>query len=79
MARTVATLPAGSRSTDYVSLGVITKAFPLQSDQRNRRHGIVVRVIEYTLEGVPDAEPIYRLLTTILDQRQAPAKELASL
>jgi hypothetical protein len=24
-------------------------------------------VIEYTLEGVPDAEPCYRLLTTLLD------------
>jgi hypothetical protein len=30
MARTVAALPAGSRITDYVSLGVITKTLPLQ-------------------------------------------------
>ena len=29
MARTVATLPAGSRITDYISLGVIAKAFPV--------------------------------------------------
>ncbi len=29
MARTVATLPEGSRVTDYVSLGVIAKTFPL--------------------------------------------------
>ena len=29
MARTVARLPEGSRITDYVSLGVITKSFPL--------------------------------------------------
>ena len=29
-------------------------------------NGIDVRVIEYTLEGVPDAEPVYRLITTIL-------------
>jgi len=28
MARTVASLPAGSRITDYISLGVITKFFP---------------------------------------------------
>src|SRR6266849_381268 len=28
MARTVAQLPSGSRITDYVSLGVITKTFP---------------------------------------------------
>jgi hypothetical protein len=30
MARTIATLPAGSRITDYISLGVVTKFFPLQ-------------------------------------------------
>jgi hypothetical protein len=29
MARTVAALPVGARITDYVSLGVITKTFPL--------------------------------------------------
>jgi hypothetical protein len=30
MARTVATLPAGSRITDYISLGVITRFFPVE-------------------------------------------------
>ena len=30
MARTLATLPEGSRINDYVSLGVITKTFPLE-------------------------------------------------
>src|SRR5260370_4544361 len=30
MARTVAALPEGSRITDYISLGVITKTFPLK-------------------------------------------------
>ena len=29
MARTAAELPAGARITDYVSLGVISKTFPL--------------------------------------------------
>src|SRR6266581_3019373 len=29
MARTLAALPAGSRITDYVSLGVVAKTFPL--------------------------------------------------
>ena len=29
MARTLAELPAGSRITDYISLGVVAKAFPL--------------------------------------------------
>lgn len=29
MARTLAALPEGSRITDYISLGVLTKTFPL--------------------------------------------------
>jgi hypothetical protein len=40
---------------------------------------IPVRVIEYTLPGVPDAQPQYRLLTTMLDPSAAPALELAEL
>ena len=30
MARTVASLPAGSRITDHISLGVVAKTFPLE-------------------------------------------------
>ena len=30
MARTLAALPAGSRITDYISLGVIAKFFPAE-------------------------------------------------
>lgn len=40
---------------------------------------LAVRVIEYQLKGVAGAEPVYRLMTTILDPRQAPAHELAAL
>jgi IS4 transposase len=40
---------------------------------------MVVRIVEYTLEGMPEAEESYRLMTTILDPEQAPAKELAAL
>jgi hypothetical protein len=49
------------------------------ADRRNRRHGIAVRVIEYRLQGVPGAESLYRLITTILDPQPAPAEELAAL
>ena len=38
-----------------------------------------MRIIDYRLEGVANAEPIYRLITTILDHEQAPADELAAL
>ena len=48
MARTLATLPEGSRITDYVSLGVITKTFPLFPPvQRKAFHE---RVIEEILQ-----------------------------
>lgn len=53
--------------------------YPSERDRRHNVNGIVVRVIEYRLEGVEGAEPIYRLLTTILDPEQAPAQELAAL
>ena len=49
------------------------------ADRKKSRNGIQVRVVEYTLEGLSDAESSYRLATTILDPDQAPAKELAAL
>jgi hypothetical protein len=49
------------------------------SGRRNQRNGIVVRVVDYRLHNVPGSEPLYRLITTILDPKQAPAKELAAL
>lgn len=49
------------------------------SDRRNQRNGIVVRVIDYRLHNVPGCEPVYRLITTILDPQRGPAKELAAL
>jgi hypothetical protein len=49
------------------------------SDRRNRRNGIAVRVIDYRLEYVEGAEPVYRLITTVLDHTLAPAEELAAL
>jgi hypothetical protein len=57
----------------------LSRIYPSTSDRRNERKAIVVRVIDYRLDKVPDAEPIYRLITTILDHKLAPAKELAAL
>jgi hypothetical protein len=63
-------LPDGSyRSRIYAS----------EKDRRHGTDGVVVRVIDYRLEGVADAEPLYRLVTTILDPSDAPAGELAAL
>ena len=40
---------------------------------------ITVRVIEYALPGLDDAQPRYRLLTTLLYPQLAPSMELAAL
>jgi hypothetical protein len=57
----------------------LSRIYASTSDRRNRRNGIVVRVVDYFLKDIKGAEPIYRLITTILDHAQAPAKELAAL
>ncbi|MFC8278462.1 IS4 family transposase, partial [Streptomyces sp. NPDC057271] len=49
-----------------------------EKDRKSRRNPVEVRVIEYTLARTGDAT-VYRLLTTLLDPEQAPAKELAAL
>lgn len=43
------------------------------------RSPIPVRVIEYELPEVADAEPRYRIVTSLLDPEEAPAAELAAL
>src|ERR1039457_3305126 len=57
----------------------LSRIYPSQQDQKHGRNGVVVRVIEYRLEGVAGAEPLYRLATTILNHELAPADELAAL
>lgn len=69
-------LPCNKRCADgsYVSV-----MYPSLRDRRNHTNGVDVRVIEYVLEGAPESEPFYRLLTTIMDTEKAPAHELAAL
>ena len=57
----------------------LSRIYPSERDWRHQSNGIVVRVIDYCLDGVAGAEPIYRLVTTILDPDKAPARELAAL
>jgi hypothetical protein len=59
----------------------LTRIYANQPDQRAKRDGVRMRVIEYGIDdpGVPQAEQRYRLLTTILDPDAAPAAELANL
>jgi hypothetical protein len=57
----------------------LSRIYASTNDRNMQRKGIVVRVVEYRLQDVLGAEPIYRLITTILDPAAAPAKELAAL
>lgn len=50
-----------------------------ERDWRHQANGVRVRVIDYHLQGLAEAEPIYRLVTTVLDPSAAPAQELAAL
>jgi hypothetical protein len=68
-------LPVRQRLSDGSYLSQI------YASARDRRlgRGIWVRVIEYRLEGIEDGEPLYRLVTNLLDEQAAPAAELAAL
>lgn len=57
----------------------LSRIYPSEGDRWHNTNDAVVRVIDYRLAGVAEAEPIYRLLTTILDPEKAPAHELAAL
>ena len=57
----------------------LSRIYPSQKAKRKKRGGITVRVIEYRIEGAEDAEPLYRLITTLTDPDEAPAEELARL
>src|SRR3954454_6421383 len=41
----------------------LSTVYPGEKDRRHRTGGVQVRVVEYRLEGVADAEPLYRLVT----------------
>lgn len=75
-------LPCNERLDDG---SYLSKIYRSTADRRHDRNALIVRVIEYTLDSDKEksknegAEPVYRLMTTILDPEAAPASELASL
>ena len=69
-------LPCEKRLTDGSYLSRIHAS---EKDRRRGTGGVIVRVIEYRLEGIEGTELLYRLVTTIPDHELAPAAELAAL
>lgn len=72
-------LPVETRLADGSYLSTILPAPMTQKRMAAPATARTVRVIEYQLPGVPDAEPIYRLMTTLLDPDVASAAQLAQL
>lgn len=69
-------LPCGKRLSDG---SYLSRVFPPGDRQHNPEEGILVRVIEYTVQAAGKRPTHYRLITTILDPQEAPAQELAQL
>ena len=67
------------REARLIDGSYLTTIHPSEKDRRHKANGVQVRVVEYRLEGIACAEPLYRLVTTILDPAAAPAAELAAL
>jgi hypothetical protein len=67
------------RATVLADGSYLTTIYPGEKERRHQTGAVRVRVIEYRLEGIAGTEPLYRLVTTLLDPAQAPAAELAAL
>jgi hypothetical protein len=67
------------RETELSDGSYLSRIYASERDRRHKTNAVVVRVIEYRLEGVEDAEPVYLLVTTILQPERARAEELAAL
>jgi len=73
-------LPVVKALGDGSYLSVIYPSGTIATPQRRAStEGMTVRVIEYALPTAADTPDRYRLLTTLLDEKQAPALELAAL
>jgi hypothetical protein len=59
----------------------LTRIYKTQTNQRARRDGERVRVVEYRLDdpALTEEDQRYRLITTVLDPDAAPARDLAAL
>lgn len=73
-------LPVIERFADGSYLSRMTAAPATRARMGNEpTEPLTVRVIDYRLPEVDEAEPIYRLITTIIDPDAAPADDLAAL
>jgi hypothetical protein len=57
----------------------LSRIYPSPRARRRDEDGIDVRVVEYELKGGAERRETYRVITTLLDPGEAPAKEIAAL
>lgn len=76
--RTQRDLPCLERLEDG---SYLSRIYPssVKSRRERERQGIDVRVVEYRLDGASGKSTLYRLITTVLDPKAAPAEQLAAL
>lgn len=67
------------REKELTDGSYLTTLYACDQDRRRKTNGTVVCVIEYVLDGIPDPEPSYRLITNWFDIDAAPGVELAAL
>ena len=67
------------REQELADGSYLSTLYACEKDRRRKTNGTLVRVIKYTLEGIADPEPSYRLITHWFDTDAAPAVELAAL
>jgi Insertion element 4 transposase N-terminal/Transposase DDE domain len=69
------------RERELADGSFLSRVYGSQKDQRAKRAGQRIRVIEYRIDdpGLGEGEDRYRLACTLLDHEAAPASELAAL
>ena len=72
-------LPILKRLPDGSYLSQIKPAVATKKAMTSSTLPIAVRVIEYELPGALEPEPLYRLITTVLDEKEITAQTLAQL
>jgi hypothetical protein len=72
-------LPVVKRLPDGSYLSQIEPTAKTQKKMTNSALPLSVRVIEYELPGALEPEPLYRLITTVLDDKEINAQTLAKL
>ncbi len=57
----------------------LSRVYPAERDKRKKCNGLILRGIEYPLEGVADSKPLCRFISNLVDCEKYPAQEPAAL